>query len=81
MEQKLSNLFDFQRFAASKRLAAVIAGVASRCASALSDEDLEMVSAAGESEPLPSTWKDAPPLAIPEELLSERIGTNDDLFE
>ena len=81
MEQKLTQLFDFQRFSGSRKLTAVIADVESRYTGALSDEDLEMVSAAGESESRPSPWKDAPPLAIPEELLPERIGTNDDLFE
>ena len=81
MEQKLSNLFDFQRFAASKRLDAVITDVESRYAGALSDDELEMVSAAGESEHLPSPRKDAPAIAVPAEELPERIGTNDDLFE
>lgn len=53
MEKKLTRLFDFQRFAHNDRLAAVIAGVEERYDGALADDDLEMVSAAGEEQPCP----------------------------
>lgn len=49
MEQKVSRLFDLQRFQRSSKLSAVIADVESRYAKALSDDALELVSAAGET--------------------------------
>lgn len=49
MEEKLTKLFDFQRFSGNARLNAIIAGAEERYAGALSDDDLEMVSAAGET--------------------------------
>lgn len=60
MERKLSKLFDFQRFSGNKRLGLVIATVESRYAGALSENDLKMVSAAGESEKLASPWAGDP---------------------
>lgn len=47
MEKKLSQLFDFQHFSGSKRLAAVIGDVESRYSQELSDDDLLTVNAAG----------------------------------
>ena len=49
MEEKLTRLFDFQRFGGNARLNAIIAGAEERYAGALSDDDLGMVSAAGET--------------------------------
>ena len=53
MEEKLTRLFDFQRFGGNARLNAIIAGAEERYAGALTDDDLEMVSAAGEEHPCP----------------------------
>ena len=50
MEQKLSRLFDFQKFSRNPRLEAMLADAEGRY-HALADEDLEMVSAAGDSVP------------------------------
>ena len=47
MERMLRNLFDFQKFRENPRLAAMLADAESRC-SFVSDEDLELVNAAGE---------------------------------
>lgn len=47
MENKLKQLFDFQRFENNPRLAKVISD-AEACGEALSDDDLFMVAAAGE---------------------------------
>ena len=49
MEKKLNAMFDYHRFESNTRLARIIADTESRYAKALSDEDLEMVSAAGEN--------------------------------
>jgi len=49
MEEKICRLFDCQRFSGSARLSAIISDVESRYAGALSDDDLELVSAAGDS--------------------------------
>lgn len=65
MERKLFQAFDRQRFQQNQRLGAIINDVESRYAHALTDDDLEMVSAAGEanalskhiSEPLPGQKK------------------------
>ena len=47
MEENLKRLFEFQRFSPNARLSEMIADVQCRYAQ-LSDEDLEMVAAAGE---------------------------------
>ena len=52
MERKLFQAFDRQRFQQNERLARVIDDVESRYAHALTDDDLEMVSAAGTAEPI-----------------------------
>ena len=52
MERKLFQAFDRQRFQQNARLAGVISDVESRYARALSDDELEMVSAAGTAEPI-----------------------------
>ena len=52
MERKLFQAFDRQRFQQNARLASIIGDVESRYARALSDDDLEMVSAAGTAEPM-----------------------------
>lgn len=49
MDKKLRTMFDYQRFAKSEKLAKVIAETESRYGNALSDEELEMVSAAGDT--------------------------------
>ena len=50
MEELLKQLFDFQRFERNKRLAVLIERAEDRYGHALSDEDLEWVSAAGGPE-------------------------------
>ena len=52
MERKRFQAFDRQRFQQNARLASIIGDVESRYARALSDDDLEMVSAAGVTEPI-----------------------------
>ena len=52
MERKLFQAFDRQRFQQNARLAGIISDVESRYARALTDEELEMVSAAGTAEPV-----------------------------
>ena len=52
MERKLFQAFDRQRFQQNERLAGIISDVESRYARALTDDDLEMVSAAGTAEPI-----------------------------
>ena len=47
-ETKLSRLFDYQRFAGNKRLQALLDDTEERFSYALSDDDLEWVSAAGD---------------------------------
>lgn len=51
-QKKLTALFDYQRFAGNERLQALIADTENRCLNALSDDDLEWVSAAGEPSEL-----------------------------
>lgn len=51
MQNKLRQLFDFQRFEGEPRLAAMLAETEARYAS-LSDDALELVSAAGTPDPL-----------------------------
>ena len=46
--EKLTALFDYQRFERNERLQALIEDTENRCMNALSDDDLEWVSAAGE---------------------------------
>ena len=50
MERKLFQAFDRQRFQQNERLAGIIGDVESRYAHALTDDELEMVSAAGAAE-------------------------------
>ena len=52
MERKLFQAFDRQRFEQNERLAAIISDVESRYVCALSDAELERVSAAGAAEPV-----------------------------
>ena len=52
MELKLFQAFDRQRFQQNERLTGIINDVESRYAHALSDDDLELVSAAGVAEPI-----------------------------
>ena len=52
MERKLFQAFDRHRFQQNARLASIIGDVESRYARALSDDDLEMISAAGAADPL-----------------------------
>lgn len=47
-QEKLAAMFDFQRFAGNSRLQVLIKDTEERCLNALSDDDLEWVSAAGE---------------------------------
>lgn len=49
MENKLKALFDYQRFAGNLRLAALIDKTEQKYVHELSDDELELVSAAGES--------------------------------
>ena len=50
--KKLRALFDYQRFERNKKLQALIEDTENRCMNALSDDDLEWVSAAGEETDL-----------------------------
>lgn len=50
MEKKLKGLFDYQRFAPSSKLAKLISETEARYGTALSDDDLGFVAAAGEVE-------------------------------
>ena len=52
MECKLFQAFDRQRFQQNARLAGIISDVENRYARVLTDDDLEMVSAAGVAEPV-----------------------------
>ena len=56
-QKRLTALFDYQRFERNKRLQALIEDTENRCMNALSDDDLEWVSAAGE-ETNPKEKKD-----------------------
>lgn len=49
MEQMLRRIFDYQRFSPNRRLSAIISDVENRCR-ALDDEDLSLVSAAGDTD-------------------------------
>lgn len=48
MENKLKQLFEYQKFAQNERLAKLIAETEARQAAELSDDDLALVAAAGE---------------------------------
>ena len=48
MEEKLKQLFDFQRFERNPRLEQMMAETRERWGAELSDDDLELVNAAGE---------------------------------
>lgn len=48
MEQKLKRLFDYQKFQKTPRLEAMLSEAEGRYEGSLSDEDLELVSAAGD---------------------------------
>ena len=48
MESKLKNLFDYQRFEDNPHLAKLILETEARTAQALTDEQLDLVSAAGD---------------------------------
>lgn len=50
MEKKLASLFEYQRFAQNPRLSKLIQETENRFASALDDDDLWMVNAAGVPE-------------------------------
>ena len=52
IQKQLTALFDYQRFERNKRLQALIEDTERRCLCALSDDDLEWVSAAGEETDL-----------------------------
>ena len=51
-QKLLTAMFDYQRFERNKRLQALIEDTENRCMNALSDDDLEWVSAAGEETDL-----------------------------
>lgn len=48
MENKLKNLFEYQKFEQNERLAKLIAETEARQTAELSDDDLELVAAAGD---------------------------------
>ena len=50
MENKIKNMFEYQRFRGNSKLASLIADTEARFDAALSDDDLEFVSAAGMPE-------------------------------
>ncbi len=52
-QKKLKGLFDYQRFANSKRLASLIEETESRYSKELDDDDLDFVNAAGDPHSLP----------------------------
>lgn len=55
MENKIKALFEFQRFSGNKRLEAMINDAENRYRNELSDEDVEIVSAAGSGFPKNNT--------------------------
>ena len=61
MERKLMQRFDRQRFQQNARLAGIIGDVESRYARALTDDDLELVSAAGTANPVKDETLPIPP--------------------
>lgn len=60
MEEKLSQLFDYQRFQQHPKLADMLQAAESRYASALSDDELAMVSAAGSDAPQSAQKEEKP---------------------
>lgn len=50
MEKKINKLFDYQKFEKNAHLAKLIEETESRYANEISDDDLELVSAAGEED-------------------------------
>ena len=54
MEIKLRKIFDYQRFANSRRLSEIIDSAEQRYNTAIDDSELELVSAAGIAEDLSS---------------------------
>ncbi len=50
MDNKLRSIFEYQRFSENSRLAKIISDTESKYSSAISDEYLDFVSAAGEFE-------------------------------
>ena len=50
MENKIKNMFEYQRFSGNSKLASLIADTEARFDAAISDDDLEFVSAAGMPE-------------------------------
>lgn len=69
MERKLFQAFDRQRFQQNARLASIIGGVENRYARALTDDDLEQVSAAGAADPVMEEI-----LLIPADMQEKRQG-------
>ena len=69
MERKLFQAFDRQRFQQNARLAGIIGDVESRYVRALTDDDLEMVSAAGTADPVMEEI-----LLIPADMQEKRQG-------
>lgn len=55
MEKRLSRLFDYQRFEKSEKLGKLIQETECRCVNALSEDELSLVSAAGEFTMNPGT--------------------------
>lgn len=58
MEKKLKKLFDYQRFEQNAKLEKLIQETESRYAKELSEEDLSLVSAAGEIKEEQKTFED-----------------------
>ena len=50
MEKKLTRLFDYQRFENNARLSKIIAATEAKYATQLSEDDLFLVNAAGETD-------------------------------
>ena len=69
MERKLFQAFDRQRFQQNARLASIIGGVENRYARALTDDDLEQVSAASAADPVMEEI-----LLIPADMQEKRQG-------
>ena len=76
MERTVKNLFDFQRFKQNVRLDSIIRNTENRYASALSDDDLEWVSAAGESDTRLSQDEDR--TCLPADQLPTQLVLNDE---
>jgi len=64
---KFSRAFDFQRFQQDDRLASVIDETENHYVSGLAEEDLEMVSAAGEDELISNETMLILPMQLPKE--------------